>query len=566
MFRHSAPTYPHNSFQHPIQLLPSSDDILPSTPDDNDALPRVSPLEPQRVSDPIHDTTIPSSTDESLSRRLNEAPTTDQLQRVPTMPDRSMSLSRISTTSSSAQPASLLVQKKKVSFIPTDISMIHILPPITSDNDSTHLEFLSDVAEHAELAALITTDPLLRRLYPRDSPQPTTPLPFVITKETDITPVLQRHKPASAQEFGLSVNTKTNMSIPKTEYTVRAKNVIKPKYSRDVNGPRRDKILKAHHDEYVRLIDTTKTMTFTNTKPSAAIATYYNPILESKTDQDGNHIDRVRGTGGGNKVVYEFGNTSHVADTMAFKILMNALASEDAHLITSDLKDFFLTAKLPEKVYLKILWSQIPQQTIDMYNLQLNTDSKGVKFIYGELHQALYGLPQANSLAAQELKQNLATHEFYETDIPCLYRHKTRNIVILVHVDDFAIKLDKKPTSIIADALFIKQFIHECKYTGKFNWGGIDFINNIIPNTYNLTWCGYEIAHDKIKRTVTISMDDYYAKIAAQFPSDLKASMTLGIPFNIKYGAKEQFIIEPSPEFKLTPEQLKFLQKFVGEI
>ena len=102
---------------------------------------------------------------------------------------------------------------------------------------------------------------------------------------------------------------------------------------------------------------------------------------------------------------------------MAFKILMNALASEDAHLITSDLKDFFLTAKLPEKVYLKILWSQIPQQTIDMYNLQPNTDSKGVKFIYCELHQALYGLSQANSLAAQELQQNLAIHEFYETGI-----------------------------------------------------------------------------------------------------------------------------------------------------
>ena len=60
-------------------------------------------------------------------------------------------------------------------------------------------------------------------------------------------------------------------------------------------------------------------------------------------------------------------------------------------------------------------------------------------------------------------------------------------------------------------------------------------------------------------------MDDYYAKIAAQFPSNLKACMTPGMPFNIKYGTKEQFITEPSPEYKLTREQLKFLRKFVGD-
>ena len=171
-------------------------------------------------------------------------------------------------------------------------------------------------------------------------------------------------------------------------------------------------------------------MTFTNSKPSDSIPTYYNPVLEYKFDQDNNPITRVRGTGGGDKVVYTFGNTSQVADTIAFKSLLNALVSEDAHLITSDLKDFFLTATLPEKVYLKILWSQIPQETINKYQLKPNVDSKGVQYIFGELHQALYGLPQANVLAAQALKENLAAHGFYETDIPCLFRHKNRNITI----------------------------------------------------------------------------------------------------------------------------------------
>ena len=43
------------------------------------------------------------------------------------------------------------------------------------------------------------------------------------------------------------------------------------------------------------------------------IPTYYNPVLEFKHDEDNKPITRVRGTGGGDKVVYTFGNTSQVA-------------------------------------------------------------------------------------------------------------------------------------------------------------------------------------------------------------------------------------------------------------
>ena len=112
----------------------------------------------------------------------------------------------------------------------------------------------------------------------------------------------------------------------------------------------------------------------------------------------------------------------------------------------------------------------------------------------------------------------------------------------------------------------MKDVLDKSGYTGKFNWGGIDFINKTVPQNYKLTWCGYEIHHDKIKRTVTLSMNDYYEKIATQFPPHLKSCSTPGVPFNIKYGSKEQFVIETPPDIKLTPDQLKYLQKFVGEI
>lgn len=449
--------------------------------------------------------------------------------------------------------------KLKVSFSPNVTT--HIITP----DDPTDPEPDPPDDEH-DLANLILTTPLLRRLLLQDSPPPTIPSPFIISETTDTNPKLQRHLPATPTNYGYTVNAKTGSSIPLSDLTVRAHPTIKPNYNRDVKGPERPTILKATHNEYVRLVDTTKTMTFTNHKPSDSKATYLNFVLEKKIDLAGNPITRVRGTGGGDKLVYEFGNTSHVADTMAFKILLNALASEDSHLITSDLKDFFLTAELPETVYLKILWSQIPQETIDLYHLTPNTDSNGAKFIYGELHQALYGLPQANALAAQRLKEELAKHDFYETDIPCLYRHKTRNITFLIHVDDFAIKLSKNPATTIADAKYIKQILKKSGYQGKFNFGGIDFERNIVPREYSLCWCGYTIKHSKITRTVTISMDDYYKKIIAQIPSTVSPCSTPGLPFNIKYGQKEQYVIETPDNITLTPEQKKFLQKFVGEI
>ena len=589
------PQYPHNVPKQPVQSLPSTDDLtqIPVGSEDDtiprvianpDIVPRVSapniptPLQPDRTTSLSRlpkrskpDTPTPMQPDRTTLSRLPKKPKSNaKLPPSPPAPDVDTVLNEYianrKVVNRNILKTSKALQRFNVTFTPSLVSEEIILPPLEdspADNDTPNEPPPEQTYERAQL---ITTDPLLKRLLSSNSPRPTSPQPFVITNETDTKPVLQRHLPASATGYGYSVNSKTNASVPQTQFTVRAKTAVKPSYAKEIKGPNRPLILEASHNEYVRLVDTTKTMTFTNKKPSNTKATYYNPVLEYKTDQDNKRIVRVRGTGGGDKVVYEFGNTSQVADTIAFKCLLNALASEDGHLITSDLKDFFLTATLPEKVYLKILWSQLPEQTISKYDLTPNIDSNGVKFIYGELQQALYGLPQANSLAAQALKENLARHEFYETDISCLYRHKTRNITLLAHVDDFAIKLSKSPPTIIKDALFVKDVLEKCGYTGKFNWGGIDFANNTVPQVYDLAWCGYEIHHDKNKRAVTLSMNDYYQKLASQLPTHIKPCSTPGVPFNIKYGSKQQFAIDTPTDVKLSPEQLKFLQKFVGEV
>lgn len=483
------------------------------------------------------------------------------------------------------------LRPRQVLFPSSPVMSTHILPVETPDEEHAHSvshgsassdpDEIYDTHSNPILRKLDDVydprgSPLLRKLQYIDAPPPTEPTPFIPTEETDTNPVLRRHLPASHYHMGYtaSTNCKLGSSIPLpppvdqpiTQFTVRAKTADKPNYLRELRGPNRNEVLHAAHNEFVRLHDTTKTMKFVNNKPKDAKPTYYNPVLEYKYDQDGKLITRVRGTGGGDQLVYEFGNTSHVADTMAFKLLLNAAVSEDAQLISSDLKDFFLTAALPEKVYLKILWHQLPPETITHYNLTPNIDSKGNQYIYAELSQALYGLPQANFLAGQELKRNLALHGFYETDIPCLFRHATRNITVLVHVDDFITKLSRHASTVIDDALFFQRILTESGYQTKFNWGNIDFTANALPSQYTLTWCGYTIQHDRTQRVITISMDDYYAKIASKLPDNIPLSHIPGLPFNIKYGAKEQFELILPESVILEPAQRSFLQKFIGEI
>ena len=94
--------------------------------------------------------------------------------------------------------------------------------------------------------------------------------------------------------------------------------------------------------------------------------------------------------------------------------------------------------KRPKYMRLKI--SDIPDETIEEYNLREIVDDDG--YIYCEITKEMYGLPQAGIIAQDLLAERLAKHGYHQSKIiPGLWRHETRPTTFTLVVDDFAIKV-----------------------------------------------------------------------------------------------------------------------------
>jgi hypothetical protein len=63
------------------------------------------------------------------------------------------------------------------------------------------------------------------------------------------------------------------------------------------------------------------------------------------------------------------------------------------------------------------------------------------RFIYLEMHCAVWGLTQAGILANKLLQKPLLSHGYYEcANTPGLWKHKTRPISFRLVVEDFGVK------------------------------------------------------------------------------------------------------------------------------
>ncbi len=103
-----------------------------------------------------------------------------------------------------------------------------------------------------------------------------------------------------------------------------------------------------------------------------------------------------------------------------------------------DLKNFYLTAALDYYEYMKILLALFPKWIKKQYNL--DTNARDV-FVFLEIQQAVWGLPQAGILANKLLQKWLKPHGYYEcVNTPVLWRHATRPITFSLVVDNFGVK------------------------------------------------------------------------------------------------------------------------------
>jgi hypothetical protein len=118
-------------------------------------------------------------------------------------------------------------------------------------------------------------------------------------------------------------------------------------------------------------------------------------VCEVRPDKD--DPDRTRITIGGNRICFPGNVGTNTALLELVKLLLNrVLSRKGARFSSIDLKNFYLDTPMPDPKYVRIKILDIPAKFIEEYNL---TGKDRDSWIYFEICQGCYGLPQAGILA-----------------------------------------------------------------------------------------------------------------------------------------------------------------------
>jgi hypothetical protein len=85
--------------------------------------------------------------------------------------------------------------------------------------------------------------------------------------------------------------------------------------------------------------------------------------------------------------------------------------------------------------------TDIPEEVIEHYNLREKASKDG--FVFVEIRQGMYGLPQAGLIAQELLEKRLNARGYYQSKFtPGLWTHERQNTKFALVVDDFGIKYE----------------------------------------------------------------------------------------------------------------------------
>ena len=144
---------------------------------------------------------------------------------------------------------------------------------------------------------------------------------------------------------------------------------------------------------------------------------------------------------------------------------------------------------------MRIPVSTFPEHIIQQYNLSEKSQNG---YVYVEIWQSIYGLPQAGALANKDPKENLTPHGYFEvTHTPGLWKHITRPIYLSLVVDDFGVKYVDKAGAEHHIAALKNNYGISKDWTGGLYWG------------ITLRWNYYRYQK---KQYVDISMPRYITK------------------------------------------------------
>ena len=148
--------------------------------------------------------------------------------------------------------------------------------------------------------------------------------------------------------------------------------------------------------------------------------------------------NRTRLVAGGDRVHYPFDAGTPTADLLTVKLLINSIIS-GARFFTMDIKNFYLCTPMERYEYMRLKLSDMPDDVIAHYKLRDIATPDG--YVYCEIRQGMYGLPQAGIIAQELLAKRLKEHGYSQSETtPGLWTHEWRPISFSLVVDDFGVK------------------------------------------------------------------------------------------------------------------------------
>jgi hypothetical protein len=224
----------------------------------------------------------------------------------------------------------------------------------------------------------------------------------------------------------------------------------------------------------------------------------------------------------------------------------SVISTANAKFMGIDLKDFYLYSTLDDYKYVRIPVHLIPQEIIDLYQLE---DKIIDSHVYAEVRKGMYGLPQAGRLANEQIREFLEPHGYVPCHVtPGLWKDCNSDLMFTLVVDDFGVRYTSRKD---VDKLIS---ILQLKYKCTTDWAGERYV-------------GLTLKWDYIKRTCDISMPGYIARALIRFghtaptiPKNSPHAWTAPI-----YGSRQQYVLQIVSEL-LDTTDIRRVQEVLGTL
>ena len=120
---------------------------------------------------------------------------------------------------------------------------------------------------------------------------------------------------------------------------------------------------------------------------------------------------RVRGNIGGDQIDYPGDVAAYTATIETICVLLNVAVSENASIMTADIKDCYLATLLDRPEYMQISVKYIPLNIQKRYDMEQYIVHG---YVVMEINNAVYELPQAGKVFQDRLATHLDKHDYMQ--------------------------------------------------------------------------------------------------------------------------------------------------------